>query len=566
MTPALRSSRLPLLRSPPFAGIAPSVAAVSTIARDHEPAAMSAAAIDLLFDTIRIARIGGTFWASPAEIGVSTAVVRVQVAADIATWADRIPEDALWLLPKRRWSPAAARRLRRLGRSVAIGDVDPWSLLASGCGLYAHGDDEWVALAHIAEVPTTLMSDGAFGSIDGSSGDRRLRVAAACLHVAYRDPFTDAPCPIDRAVGLLADWRAIIAANHGIVVAAGIARWKRGEIGRFLFAPRPTPLRYVSLPAPAVAIAARQGGGIAIWPSRVSPALLDRAEHTGVPLIRLEDGFVRSVGLGSNLFPPFSITVDKRGIHYDPSGPSDLEHLLEHAAFPETLLARAETLRRFIIAANISKYGSSGSHAFPPRDRQPRLVLVPGQVEDDMSVLCGGGDVTGNLDLLRRARLAEPNAEIWFRPHPDIDAGHRRGAVADGEARRYADRVVRGGGMAPLLDIVDGVHVLTSLTGFEALLRGRDVTTHGAPFYAGWGLTRDLGGIPDRRTRRLSLLELVAGVLILYPRYLDPETGLPCPPEVLLGRMAHQHHPKRTWLTELRALQGRFMRARRSQP
>ena len=38
--------------------------------------------------------------------------------------------------------------------------------------------------------------------------------------------------------------------------------------------------------------------------------------------------------------------------------------------------------------------------------------------------------------------------------------------------------------------------------------------------------------------RRLSLEQLVAGALILYPRYLDPVTRLPCTPELLVERMA----------------------------
>lgn len=177
-----------------------------------------------------------------------------------------------------------------------------------------------------------------------------------------------------------------------------------------------------------------------------------------------------------------------------------------------------------------------------------------------MSVLAGGGGLHSNLELLRRVRALEPDAEIWFRPHPDVDAGHRKGAVPDGEVLQLADRIVREDGMAPLLDVVDAVHVLTSLTGFEALMRGRAVTCHGTPFYAGWGLTRDLGTVPDRRGRALSLDELVAGVLILYPRYLDPVTGLPCPPEVLVRRMAENHAPNRLgWVAPLRRWQGRFM-------
>jgi capsular polysaccharide export protein len=63
------------------------------------------------------------------------------------------------------------------------------------------------------------------------------------------------------------------------------------------------------------------------------------------------------------------------------------------------------------------------------------------------------------------------------------------------------------------------------------------VTVHGVPFYAGWGLTIDRGPVPARRTARRTLDELVAAALLLYPRYLDPLTGLPCPAEVLVGRL-----------------------------
>jgi capsular polysaccharide export protein len=92
-------------------------------------------------------------------------------------------------------------------------------------------------------------------------------------------------------------------------------------------------------------------------------------------------------------------------------------------------------------------------------------------------------------------------------------------------------------------------------------MRGREVTCHGTPFYAGWGLTRDLGAVPARRTRRLTLDALVAGVLILYPRYLDPVTGLPCSPEVLVGRMASASATERLgWIATLRRCQGRLMK------
>ena len=53
----------------------------------------------------------------------------------------------------------------------------------------------------------------------------------------------------------------------------------------------------------------------------------------------------------------------------------------------------------------------------------------------------------------------------------------------------------------------------------EALIRGKEVTVFGAPFYAGWGLTDDRVKI-KRRSRTLSIIELFAIVYLKYPRYL----------------------------------------------
>ena len=142
-----------------------------------------------------------------------------------------------------------------------------------------------------------------------------------------------------------------------------------------------------------------------------------------------------------------------------------------------------------------------------------------------------------NAALLARARAENPDAVILWKPHPDVQAGLRPGAVDRPD--RWADATVTGADMGTLLTEVQEVWTMTSLTGFEALLRGVSVTTLGAPFYAGWGLTRDLGPVPARRLsgRRPSLEALVHATLIDYPRYRDPVTGLPCPVEVVADRL-----------------------------
>ena len=530
---------VPLLRAPPFPG---ADASVTRSAPESAPILPAETEIDRVFAVIREARIGGRFWAPPRDEHPSLIVRAASVAEAEARLASLDEVDraaALCLLP--------------------TDDVDPWSVLIPMGRLVAHGDDEWAAIAHIAGCSVSFLSTGRFGA---SESDIRGAVAREVFGWRYRDPFTGQDSDIGAAIALLAEWRRTLAANRGIVAACGMAWWKRREIAQFLWAPG-QPLRFFWSERRAIAYTTKTGGAIAAWPSRISVGMAEAANARGVRLVRIEDGFVRSVGLGSDLVPPSSVAVDRLGIHYDPAGPSDLEVLLAGADFPPALLARAERLRQVILAKGISKYGGDEGHAFPLRQPGRTLVLVPGQVEDDMSVRLGGSGLASNLELLRRARVLEPDAEIWFRPHPDVDAGHRKGAVRDADALAHADRVVRGGSMARLLDLVDAVHVLTSLTGFEALMRDRAVTCHGTPFYAGWSLTHDLAPVPARRGRALTVGELIAAVLILYPRYLDPATGLPCPPETLVRRMADgSAHNRLGWITRIRRAQGWMMRRR----
>ncbi|RMB25770.1 capsular polysaccharide export protein [Sphingomonas sp. PP-F2F-G114-C0414] len=557
---------VPLLRAPPFPGAAVTYSGPIPATDGAIAPAVEQADIARIFAAIREARVGGPFWERPAAASDARTIVRARSASEVADlragMTDAEQDAVVWLLPADRARDPALRVPHPRGAMI-FGEVDPWSLLDDDVQLVAHGDDEWVALADIAGSAVRILSDGAYGTPDTPLEERRQRIATALFDTRYRDPATGLDTGIDATIAHLGFWRRIGDGNRGIVAACGIAWWKRREIARFLWSPD-RRVRYFSSERRAIAHAKRHGGTVAVWPSRISPAMVRDAAAADVPLVRVEDGFVRSVGLGSDMVPPSSITVDWRGIHYDPSRASDLETLLAETQFPPALLARAAHLRAAILAGGISKYGGNAPHVFPARQPGRRLVLVPGQVEDDMSVKLGGGGLASNLELLRRARALEPDAELWFRPHPDVDAGHRKGAVPDADALAVADRIVRGGGMAALLERVDAVHVLTSLTGFEALLRGCDVTCHGMPFYAGWGLTRDLMSLSDRRGRVLALDELVAGVLILYPRYLDPVSGLPCEPETLFARMVAGDAVNRLgWVTRLRQIQGRLMKGRR---
>lgn len=334
----------------------------------------------------------------------------------------------------------------------------------------------------------------------------------------------------------------------------GVSFWKRQRISEILGARRAPLFRRTA--ASAIAVARRRGGSIAVWASRV-PEQLDRlAQEAGVPVMRIEDGFIRSIGLGADFLPPLSIVLDDVGIYYDSTRPSRLEIILSDTVFPTGLLARAKNLRDRIVHDKVTKYNlSNGMMPQRPDVESTRIVLVPGQVANDRSVLLGGGGAKAGLALLRQVRDRMPGAYILYKPHPDVEAGHRPGIVADGDALAYANEIIRGGDMDALLCMVDEVHTLTSLTGFEALLRGKPVTTYGQPFYAGWGLTTDANP-PLRRTRRLTLDELVAGTLILYPLYIDPVSLLLCGPEVVLDRLSDPTLHTVSPLVRARRLQG----------
>jgi capsular polysaccharide export protein len=356
-----------------------------------------------------------------------------------------------------------------------------------------------------------------------------------------------------------------LAMPQKIAVCLGVAWWKRRQIADFLATANTRPV-FRRTVAAGIRAAAARGGAIAVWATREPSGLAEAAASRGIPLLRVEDGFLRSVGLGSDFRPGASIVVDETGIYFDPRRDNDLERLLRDGAFDAELLARARRLIDRIVAAGVTKYNlrdrtlGDRTPCVPWPSGRPR-ILVPGQVEDDLSVRLGGGEIRGNLALLSRVRAANPDAFIAYKPHPDVIAGHRKGALREADVRRYADYVVRGGSIAPLLDEIDALHTLTSLSGFEALLRRVPVTVYGRPFYAGWGLTCDV--VPWDRGRLLSIEELAAAALILYPRYLDPLTRMPCSPETLIDRLTQPRLWRTGPVVRARQLQGMFVDALR---
>ena len=531
----------PFLRLPPFPRSRPRRGATSW--------QFARADLDCLAQQLRLARVGGCFWGARPEL---------EPARDLLL-VPETREQALEML-------AAARAEGRIDRTIIVGtfrigrasipmvpaNCDPWHLAAHAREVWAAAGLEVALIAGLLDRNLRLFGSGPFAGLRDGANGLHAALDTALAASAMVDPFNGGPLAPSDAIALLADWRKLIDANRPIRAVFGVARWKRVTVDPLLW-DGTGPVRYARASQAAMLTA---GDAAIAWKSRTPPALLVALDSRGIVPGEIEDGMIRSVGLGANCVPPLSVIVDRRGIYFDPSAPSDLESILAEAHMPPELLARAGALRARTVAEGISKYGRAMPMALPPRDAR-RRVLVTGQVEDDRSILTGGAGMT-NLALLEAARKLEPDAWIVYKPHPDVEAGHRKGRVSDTDALRHADAVERHAPITALIDSVDALHVITSLAGFEGLLRGKDVTAHGTPFYAGWGLTRDLGRMPLRRRHGLTLDGLVAGTLILYPRYVDPVTRLPCRPERVIERISSNLAKVSSPLIVIREWQGRL--------
>lgn len=423
----------------------------------------------------------------------------------------------------------------RTGEVFCNAPMSPWSLVEGAAAVYAVSSQLGYEALLAGHRPVLfgapfyagwgLSENRAPVPVRGKATALDLFAASHLIAPTWYDPCRDRLTNFEGALAQIeAEARAYRQDRHGHL-AYGMRLWKRPAIaaafgGRVRFTDRPSP--------------------------KVTLAWANRAAETPQAL-RVEDGFLRSRGLGAALVPPLSLVADDFGIYYDPTKESRLERLIAEGP-PPGGEARAARLVAAIRAAGLSKYNLSGATTLPPRNGR-RRILVPGQVEDDASIRLGAGLAHSNANLLARVRRENPEAFLIYKPHPDVEAGLRPGACD----AREADHIATQADPVALLDQVDEVWTITSTLGFEALLRGVPVTTLGAPFYAGWGLTRDLGPIPPRRTAQPSLESLAHACLIAYPRYFDPISRLPCPPEVAVHRLTTSlaQPPTLRWLSKV---------------
>lgn len=426
--------------------------------------------------------------------------------------------------------------------------VSPWILLERARAVYCVSSQMGMEAIFAGHRPVVFGT--AFYCGLGLTEDRHPdgiqigdRSPAQLFHAAYVkycnwiDPYTNRASDFTATAQSLAAIAGFKRAHSQPKVFVGMRLWKRGFLRGFFDQGSGAP-QFIENAVQAAQTAQKKKGGVYVWSGKETEVLAKACADAAVPLVRVEDGFLRSAGLGAALVAPVSLALDDLGIYYDPTRESRLERFIaQNAVLSDRKRVRAAAVRLAITGLGLSKYNlKTTGQVDLPEGRH--LVLVPGQVEDDQSILKGTTSVANNLALLQQARLRFPDSFILYKPHPDVLAGLRDGGQAVAEIAQVADLVVAQADISALLDRVDCVATMTSLTGFEALLRGKSVVCYGAPFYAGWGLTEDLGDIPERRTAQVTIEGLIHAALVDYPLYWDPVSGRPCGVETVLGRFA----------------------------
>lgn len=365
---------------------------------------------------------------------------------------------------------------------------------------------------------------------------------------AYVDPATKRACEIDTAIEWLVTNRYWQGRLEGSLTVYEFSRWKLPFVRAFVNLPRttlfikPKPRLKNLLHPDHLRVNYQQP--LLVWGLAKRQQVQKKLQSKLInqpSIYCMEDGFIRSNGLGATLLAPLSVVIDKQGIYYDATRPSDLETLLRlcETLTPKQCL-RVESLRDKLLTQRVSKYnvgmnvdGADGEQISWMQDAKlsgKSRVLIVGQVEDDLSVQYCGSEIKTNSGLIERVRRDNPDAYLIYKPHPDVEAGLRAGKVA-AACLKQVQAVAYDTAMPDCLESIDEVHTISSLTGFEALLRGLKVTCYGLPFYAGWGLTTDIDAqLPlkaeylkrRKRDKTLTLEQLLHCTLIDYPLYRLP--------------------------------------------
>ena len=248
----------------------------------------------------------------------------------------------------------------------------------------------------------------------------------------------------------------------------------------------------------------------------------------------IEDGFIRSVGIGLSNEPALSITLcGDTTAYYDSYNVSSFEEILNsNRVFTDSELYHSKKAINLIVENHISKYNDSPYLPVSIGRDNVQKVLVIDQRYGDESVVRAKADENDFQKMLIDAITDNPNADIIIKRHPDAVKGGKGSYFIDSRiefTRNVKNVFLIDYDIHPhqLLELVDKVYVCSSGLGFEALLYGKEVICYGVPFYSNWGVTTDRK-IESRRQKQRTVEEIFYVSYIECSRYYSPELERVC--------------------------------------
>ncbi|MCJ8311398.1 MAG: capsular polysaccharide biosynthesis protein [Saccharospirillaceae bacterium] len=382
-------------------------------------------------------------------------------------------------------------------------------------------------------------------SLDLVAKKTALFYAAMIRYPTYVHPDTQTICSLNE----LLNWFKVqqhfkLETQHPIVLF-GFSLWKKWFIPAYIPFKHRHNLIFVSTHN-ALQKQLKTGCDVVItWGAVRAESVSKLLEHQ--TLYCVEDGFIRSQGLGVDLKRPSSLCFDDLSIYYNSLKPSRLNSILQNS---KPLIDTNKQVRYLINAINsngLSKYNVGQpldceieSAINRAKGESKEIILIPGQVMGDASLKYGTGVIDSNIKLIKQVKQDYPDAFIIYKPHPDVFASKKGDFTELSVAYKNCSLVLNQQDIALLYPHIGRLCTMTSLSGFEALLRGIKVDCYGKPFYSGWGLTLDHHTISDR-TNTLSIEQLVAATLITYPLYVNWRTWTFMQPEVLVHQISGAH-------------------------
>lgn len=277
---------------------------------------------------------------------------------------------------------------------------------------------------------------------------------------------------------------------------------------------------------------AKKCAGFVQWGILESESKIELREYAAKfkkPLAFIEDGFIRSLGLGLSQEPGRSIILDDLTFYYDATKPSRLETILNSSkkiGFWKRWQARRAI--DFVTKHKISKYNNAPDalpDSLSAKRHRHRILLIDQRAGD--ASIAGALASDENFRRMLEKAFENANAEIVVKIHPDALCPGKASAISPFlsvyEGNERLTIVSEAVNPYSLFAVVDEVYVVASGMGFEALMAGKPVTCFGVPYYAGWGVTSDAVVVP-RRTQRRTLEEIFFVAWIHLSRYVDPRS------------------------------------------